>query len=75
MSDYDYVDESGEPVYDWELRERYDDMLNSCYDEAKIGYSVFQPSDILRQLEPVTYRVGFVDFLSFEMEDERIFEV
>jgi hypothetical protein len=75
MNEYDYVDESGEPVYDRELYERYDEMLNDCYDEVKIGYSVFQPSEILRELEPVTYRVGFVDFLSFEQDDERIFEV
>ena len=65
MTDYDYVDEDGEPVYDWELYERFDEMLNDVYGEVKIGYSSFLPSDILRDLEPISYRVGFSDFLEF----------
>ena len=39
----------------------YDDMLDDVYDEVEIGDSRFQPSDILKELDPIGYRVGFTD--------------
>ena len=41
--------------------ESYDEMLDS-YGEVKIGNLVFKPSDILRELDNVAYRVGFNDY-------------
>jgi len=39
----------------------YDDMLDDVYDEVEIGDSRFQPSEILKELDPIGYSVGFSD--------------
>lgn len=68
MSDFDYwAIDTGEGLTDYELHSRYDEMLNEVYGETHIGYSTFQPADILRELEPITYRVGFSDWIDSEL--------
>lgn len=65
----DYIDAEGNVYDDDDLRESYEDMLNESYETVAIGYSEFSPADILRELEPVTYRVGLsehVDFLDWD---------
>ena len=40
-------------------------MYDECFDEGgliKIGNLTFEPSQIVKQLDPVAYRVGFNDF-------------
>lgn len=54
----DYIDAEGEVYDETALREAYEEMLNEGYGTVTIGYSEFYPADILRELEPVTYRVG-----------------
>lgn len=45
-----------------ELVERFDEMLDSGYNEAVVlGYS-FRPCKILKECDPIAYRVGLADF-------------
>ena len=57
-TDPDYIDAEGNVYDETDLRESYEDTLNEVYETVTIGYSEFCPADILRELEPVTYRVG-----------------
>ena len=68
-----YIDShTGEELDDFDLHERYDQWLDEIYPEVELGHSVFQPSEILKELEPITYRVGFSDFLDSMTEDKSI---
>lgn len=49
--------------------EEYDEDLDSCYDEVKIGCCTFYPSEILQTCDPIAYNCGFADFKSFIYDD------
>jgi hypothetical protein len=56
-----------------ENEEEYNDMLDECYEEIKIGYITFSPSRVLKELDPIAYNVGMDDYNSeriAEIEDE-----
>jgi len=44
-----------------EAYDSYNEMLDS-YGEVKIGSLVFQPHEIVQELDPTAYRVGFADY-------------
>lgn len=44
-----------------DAQDSYDEVLDS-YGEVKIGYLVFMPSTIVKELDPIAYRVGFDDY-------------
>jgi len=50
-----------------EVCDMYDSMLNESYPIIRIGYSKFDPSEVLKEMDPIAYRVGFNDFC-FELE-------
>ena len=54
-----------------ELHERYDRMLDECYEPHPLGYD---PSKILKKCDPIAYRCGFNDWLDSEI-DETINEI
>lgn len=58
-----------------DMDSRYDDMLDECHGEVKLGYLTFSPSRVLAELEPATYRCGFSDFVAAEESNKRIQEV
>lgn len=59
----DYIDNEGEVYDETDLRESYEDALNEVYGAVTIGNSEFAPADILRELEPITYRVGLSEHI------------
>ena len=68
-----YRDNNGDILTESEVNERFDDMLDECYDELRIGELSWAPSVALERLDPIAYRVYRSDFLSeFEelTEDE-----
>lgn len=68
-----YRDEDGTIMTEDEASERFDQMLDECYEELRIGELSWAPSIALEKLDPVAYRVYRSDFLSeFEelTEDE-----
>lgn len=68
-----YRDEDGTIMTENEATERFDQMLDECHEELRIGELSWAPSIALEKLDPVAYRVYRSDFLSeFEelTEDE-----
>lgn len=42
---------------------RYDQMLDDCFEEIRIGCCTFQPSHVLKELNPTAYHCGKTDFI------------
>lgn len=59
-----YRDEAGEILTEDELTERFDQMLDECHEELRIGELSWCPSVALKRLDPVAYRVYRSDFSS-----------
>jgi hypothetical protein len=51
-----------------EDKEKYDDMLNECTGEIKIGCLTFDASRIVEELDPTAYQCGFNDHVDGEPE-------
>lgn len=51
--------------------EMYDEFLDEIYGEIKIGYLTFNASDIVKELDPIAYRVGFSDYEDMMSEEQR----
>jgi hypothetical protein len=45
-----------------ELENAFDEMLNECYPVYKIGDMEFYPSQILKECDPIAYRVSVSDY-------------
>lgn len=45
---------------------RYDEMLDECCDEVRIGSLTYSPSWVLKMVDPIAYRCGFHDWLDAE---------
>lgn len=52
-----------------ENRERFDEMLDECYPEIKIGTLIYSPSHVLKSVDPIAYEIGLQEFLYFEEEN------
>jgi len=46
------------------LKEWYDDMLDDCYPEVKVGGLMYAQSVALYRLDPIAYQVGMNDYES-----------
>ena len=65
---YDYYDLfTGEGITDYELHERYDDMLDECYGTATVAGMEFDTARALKELDPIAYRCGFHDWIDSEL--------
>jgi hypothetical protein len=51
-----YIDED-------KAHEQYDEMLDECFGEIKVGYLTFAPSRVLKEMDPVAYRCWFNDWM------------
>jgi hypothetical protein len=40
----------------------YEEMINECTEEMKIGYTSFEASRVLKELDPIAYDCGLSDF-------------
>lgn len=74
MSDYGFWADTNEEVSRDEVEEHFDDVLNDSYEWTQIGILKFAPSDILRDLDPIAYRVSISDHHSMLIEDGVIVE-
>ena len=46
------------------LKEWYDDMLDDCYPEVKVGGLMYAQSVALYRIDPISYQVGMNDYES-----------
>ena len=58
----DTTTEEGELLEEWEALKLYDDMLDECYPTYNINGMEFFASDILKECDPIAYRVGFSEY-------------
>jgi len=52
-----------------ELQEQFDEYLNDSHDPVMIAVILFYPADILKECDPIAYRVFLNDFESY-LENE-----
>jgi len=52
-----------------EAYEMYDEMLDQCYEPYNMSGMIYMPSDILKECDPIAYRVGFSDYVDTLAQD------
>lgn len=63
-----------------ETVEAYDVMLNECHEWPNVAGINFAPSDILRSIDPIAYKCGWIDWCDSEgidtdeLEDDYTFD-
>jgi len=55
-----------EEISEYDLDQRYKDMLDEVYGDAEIAGMKYATSRALEELDPTAYRVGFSDWLDGE---------
>ena len=50
--------------------EMFDEMLDECYPVVKIGELTFYPSQILKECDPIAYRIGVSEYEDMVDEDQ-----
>lgn len=61
MSDYGFWAETNEEVTREELEERVEETLNEVYEPFTMGDLTYMPGDILRELDPIAWRMTVSD--------------
>lgn len=66
MSDYRDL-HTGEALENYELEERFDDMLDECYGQVKVLEFEYSTSRALKELDPIAYRCSLNDWVDSEL--------
>lgn len=74
MSDYGFWAATGEDVTREELEGLLDDDLNDHHEWWQLGILKFAPSDILRELDPIAYRIAVGEHHDMLLSDGEIVE-
>jgi hypothetical protein len=61
-------------ISEYEAFQLYDQMLDEVYPELFIGHSSFLASTVLKELDPIAYRVGFGEYVDSLAEDGEFVE-
>lgn len=54
--------------------EMFEEILDECYEEVKIGCCTFYPSDIMKELDPTCFRIGAQENLDSLTQDGQLYE-
>jgi hypothetical protein len=52
-----------------EIEERFDEMLDEVNELIKIGTLTYLPSQVLKNVDPIAYRIGLSEFEDYLEED------
>jgi len=55
---------------EWEIVDMYDDMLDDCYGQVKIGGYTYDTSLALRYVDIIAYNEGLSDYADRLEDDE-----
>jgi hypothetical protein len=58
-----------EIIEEHELETRYEEMLDDCYELVKIGQMTYYPSQVLKECDPIAYRIGMWEYAESLAED------
>lgn len=68
MSEYEYWDiDSGAPLSEGDLEQRYDDILDEVFGEVSVGNISWDASRVLQEMDPIAYRCGLNEWLDGEL--------
>lgn len=56
-----------------DAKENYDDVLDECYEPFVFGGCEYMPSQILKEVDPIVYEVGFQDHCDYLASEDKIF--
>ena len=54
--------------------EMFEDLLDECYPEVKVGNCTFSPSQVMKELDPVCFNIGVTENLDSLVEDDQLYE-
>ncbi len=54
--------------------EMFEEMLDECCEEVKVGNCTFSPSQVLKECDPTAFRIGISENLDSLAEDSRLYE-
>lgn len=57
---------------EWEYIGAYDELLDEVYEVVKFGTLEYQASTVLKEVDPIAYRQGLLDFHRFGREGLRV---
>ena len=63
MTDYDFYRDGKGYTYD-EVADEYEELLDEVYPDVQIGDLTFTAGRIVRELDPIAFRVGVSDYSS-----------
>ena len=55
---------------DYEIEEAFKEMLDDGYGIIKIGYAEFWASTVLKECDPIAYRIGLSEYADMQEEEE-----
>jgi len=55
--------------------ELFTEMLDECYPEVAVGSCTFNPSDVMKNCDPVAFRIGVGEYLSSLKDDCQLYEL
>jgi len=55
---------------DYEIEEQYKEMLDDAYGIIKIGYGEYWASTVLKECDPIAYRIGLSEYEDEIREEE-----
>jgi len=63
-------EEEGRTMTEHELEESYDDMLDDAYGTVDVAGMTYDTSRLLKNADPIAYRVGMADFADSLLQDD-----
>ena len=52
----------------------FEELLDECYPEVKVGCCTFSPSQVMKELDPVCFEIGVTENLDSLVEDGQLYE-
>ena len=52
-----------------EYQESYEELLDECNPVATIGTYAYEPSRVLKSVDPIAYRMGLLDYIDSEEQN------
>ncbi len=52
----------------------FEEVLDECYEEVKVGCCTFSPSAVMKELDPTCFRIGAQENLDSLAEDDQLYE-
>ena len=69
-----YVTPDGEELYEYDLEERFNEMLDEIYGTVSVAGIEFGASRVLEELDPIAHRTAMLDYADSLMREEELDE-